>query len=70
MAHSVYQPNPTRIFFGVGCIEGLAGETERLKLARSVIICSPARTGVAEGLAAAIGSDKAIIVNTHPHFEA
>lgn len=61
MAHSVYQPIPARIFFGAGCIEGLAGETERLKLTRSVVVCSSSRAGVAEGLVSHFGPGRTFI---------
>jgi len=51
MVHAVYQPNPSRILFGAGCIEGLAGEAAKRAITRCVVICSPTRTGLAESLA-------------------
>lgn len=69
MSVAVFQPIPTRVLFGAGCIDGLAQEAVRLGLKRSVVICSPARTGLAEALTGSFGPDSAVICDAaRPNF--
>lgn len=50
MSGGIYQPNPVRVVFGPGTVDGLADEAGRLGMARAVVLCSPGRTAVAERL--------------------
>jgi alcohol dehydrogenase class IV len=47
---------PNRIVFGVGAIDRVADEVARLGVARALLISSPSSKGVADGVAARLGS--------------
>jgi alcohol dehydrogenase class IV len=66
---AVYQPNGVRVAFGSGAVAALAAEADRLAITRSVILCSPGRTAVAESLARILGRDAAVICDAaRPNF--
>lgn len=69
MSPAVYQPTPARIFFGAECIGALAKEAARLGMTRSVVICSPSRTDVAETIAQRLAPVEALVCDAaRPNF--
>lgn len=58
---AIYQPNSVRVVFGPGTLEDLADEARRLGIGRSVVVCSPGRTEVAERLQQILGGSTAVI---------
>lgn len=51
----VYEPGRSRIVFGAGRIDEIAGEAERLGIGRAAIVTTPGRREAAERAAAALG---------------
>ena len=51
----VYEPGPSRIVFGPGRIDEIAGEAERLGIGRVAIVTTPGRRAAAERAATALG---------------
>ncbi len=52
----VYEALPSRVIFGWGATARLADEVERLKLKQILVLSTPAQTGAAQAVAAALGS--------------
>ena len=61
MEQFVYQGFAAHVLFGNGAAHRLGEELDRLAITRAVILCSPARTGLAEEIAAAIGGNRAAV---------
>jgi len=61
MSGGVYQPNRARVAFGPGAAATLATEAGRLDITRSVVLCAPGRTAVAESLAGILGREAAVV---------
>jgi maleylacetate reductase len=69
MSAAVFKPNPVRVFFGADCLDALAGEAARLGMSRSVVMCSPSRTGVADALARRLAPGEAVVCDAaRPNF--
>jgi len=69
VASGVYQPNAVRVVFGPGTVETLATEADRLGIVRSVVLCSPGRTALADELVQILGRDAAVICDAaRPNF--
>jgi len=69
MEGAVYQSNGVRVAFGSGAMATLAAEAARLDIARSVVLCSPGRTVVAESLVRILGREAAVICDAaRPNF--
>ena len=48
----VHDTNPARIVFGAGKVAALGDEVERLGCSRTLVVCTPGRTAMAEELSA------------------
>ena len=57
----VHDTNPARIVFGAGKVAALGDEVERLGCSRTLVVCTPGRTAMAEELSASLG-DKRVAV--------
>jgi len=69
MSGGVYQPNRARVAFGPGAAATLATEAGRLDTTRSVVLCAPGRTAVAESLAGILGREAAVVCGAaRPNF--
>jgi maleylacetate reductase len=51
----IYNATPPRIVFGVGSLEGIAAEVERLGARRAVLVTTPGRSALGDRVAALIG---------------
>ena len=56
MRNFSYQPNPSRIVFGAGSLDGIADECARLDISRALIVSSPGRRKLAERAEALLGA--------------
>ena len=55
----VHDTNPARIVFGDGKVAALGDEVERLGCSRTLVVCTPGRTAMAEELSASLGDKRA-----------
>ncbi|WP_142846037.1 maleylacetate reductase [Telmatospirillum sp. J64-1] len=51
----VYNATPSRVVFGTGTADAIAGEVERLNARHALVVCTPGRRAMAERIAHALG---------------
>ena len=56
MREFAYEALPGRVVFGVGSLDRLAEEVERLGVAKALVLCTPQQRGQAEDIAARLGA--------------
>ncbi|MGN6750551.1 MAG: maleylacetate reductase [Xanthobacteraceae bacterium] len=54
IANFTYRSDPVRIVFGAGAVAALRAETDRHKISRLLVLCSPSRTALAQKIIAPI----------------
>jgi len=59
MRSFIYEALPSRVIFGVGALDQLAGEIERLGLAKVMLLSTPHHRKLSEAVAAALGERSA-----------
>jgi alcohol dehydrogenase class IV len=67
----IYEALPSRVVFGVGCLDKLAEEAERLNVARALVLSTPEQADTARGVAGRLGTRAAgIFSNAVMHVPA
>ena len=61
MESFTHNTNPGRVIFGAGQVGKLGDEVERLGCSRTLVVCTPGRTAMAEALSASLGNRRVAI---------
>ncbi|MBV8843497.1 MAG: iron-containing alcohol dehydrogenase, partial [Bryobacterales bacterium] len=55
MLSFIYEPLPSRVIFGVGCLDQLPEQAERLKVSRAIVLSTPEQAETARAIMARLG---------------